>query len=611
MTSGARNCGRRRVLRSARRASAIAARAIGRRPRRRRAPVRAPVARPRRRPRGGGRSSRRTRRRASAPPSSSDATRWPASSSARPRARSRVAPPAIATDEVAALRGRALVAEARPCTSRAPSMSVPSAKLRSRCGRPTSALSAAGVPSATIRPALMIPTRSASWSASSRYCVVRKTVVPSSRRRRTSSHSVIRLAGSSPVVGLVEEQHLGRVDQRHREVEPPAHAARVGADAAVRRLAEADALDQVGGALGDLARRDAVQRRLELHQLAAGHEHVERGLLQGDADALAHQVRLGGDVVAGDERAAAGRAQQRDEHPHGRRLARAVGAQEAVDLARSDLEVDAVDGLEAALELAFERCTSMAGTVPRDSIARATSCRGPTGTAAGRSCSIPSMRLKHVTYAAVACVALALPAAASAKLTEIGDAQPAATPACPAKPCYALTRTTGYQAKIGTKRGTHVIPRAGTARRLVDHARQARQEADQVLRRQPRRRRQRADHRPAPRQQAALPRRRPGRRSEARAVLRHDGPVRARPLDPGEEGLRRRADDADVGPGACRQPADRHLVARLARARARATRRPSRPRRRGANTLAQYYCLYRGARLTYSATFVPDPVAPK
>jgi hypothetical protein len=31
----------------------------------------------------------------------------------------------------------------------------------------------------------------------------------------------------------------------------------------------------------------------------------------------------------------------------------------------------------------------------------------------------------------------------------------------------------------------------------------------------------------------------------------------------------------------------------------------------GTNTLAQYYCLYRGARLTYSATFVPDPVAPK
>ena len=73
-----------------------------------------------------------------------------------------------------------------------------------------------------------------------------------------------------------------------------------------------------------------------------------------------------------------------------------------------------------------------------------------------------SMSFKHATYAAAACVALALPAAAAAKLTEIGDAQPAATPACPAKPCYALTRTTGYQAKIGATRGVMTIPKDGS-----------------------------------------------------------------------------------------------------------------------------------------------------
>ena len=67
---------------------------------------------------------------------------------------------------------------------------------------PISAFSCAGVPSATIRPWSMIPTRSASTSASSRYCVVRNTVTPSSRARRpTSSQSAVRLCGSSPVVG--------------------------------------------------------------------------------------------------------------------------------------------------------------------------------------------------------------------------------------------------------------------------------------------------------------------------------------------------------------------------------------------------------------------------
>ena len=72
------------------------------------------------------------------------------------------------------------------------------------------AFSAAGVPSATIRPWSMIPTRSASTSASSRYCVVRKTVTPSSRASRaTSSQSAVRLWMSSPVVGSSRKRIRG------------------------------------------------------------------------------------------------------------------------------------------------------------------------------------------------------------------------------------------------------------------------------------------------------------------------------------------------------------------------------------------------------------------
>ena len=85
----------------------------------------------------------------------------------------------------------------------------PSAITTSRCERPICAFSAAGVPSAAILPSSMIPTRSASWSASSRYCVVRNTVVPSSFRRRTSSQIAMRLTGSSPVVGSSRNRTLG------------------------------------------------------------------------------------------------------------------------------------------------------------------------------------------------------------------------------------------------------------------------------------------------------------------------------------------------------------------------------------------------------------------
>ena len=67
---------------------------------------------------------------------------------------------------------------------------------------PIARFSAVGESSATMRPWSMIPTRSASSSASSRYCVVRKIVTPACAFSwRTSSHTRVRLTGSRPVVG--------------------------------------------------------------------------------------------------------------------------------------------------------------------------------------------------------------------------------------------------------------------------------------------------------------------------------------------------------------------------------------------------------------------------
>ena len=84
---------------------------------------------------------------------------------------------------------------------------------------PTEALSSSGVPSATLRPRSITAIRSASWSASSRYCVVSRTVQPvgdqargscptsgrgcagrgrwSARRGRSAAAGVIRLAARS------------------------------------------------------------------------------------------------------------------------------------------------------------------------------------------------------------------------------------------------------------------------------------------------------------------------------------------------------------------------------------------------------------------------------
>ena len=48
--------------------------------------------------------------------------------------------------------------------------------------------------------------------------------------------------------------------------------------------------------------------------------------------------------------------------------------------------------------------------------------------------------------------ALAFPAAASARIIEIGDTGTPATPSCPTSPCEVISRTTAFQYRVGTQR---------------------------------------------------------------------------------------------------------------------------------------------------------------
>lgn len=64
------------------------------------------------------------------------------------------------------------------------------------------------------------------------------------------------------------------------------------------------------------------------------------------------------------------------------------------------------------------------------------------------------------TIAAVlGATALAVPA--SAELAELGKPEEGTTPACPAKPCLAVSRTTGYQVKVGDNRALYTVPKDG------------------------------------------------------------------------------------------------------------------------------------------------------
>jgi hypothetical protein len=71
-----------------------------------------------------------------------------------------------------------------------------------------------------------------------------------------------------------------------------------------------------------------------------------------------------------------------------------------------------------------------------------------------------AMRHRPLIAAALAAaVGCGLPASAVARIVEVGRTDVA--PACPSAPCLAISRTTGYQIKIGDERGAFTVPAAG------------------------------------------------------------------------------------------------------------------------------------------------------
>jgi hypothetical protein len=70
-----------------------------------------------------------------------------------------------------------------------------------------------------------------------------------------------------------------------------------------------------------------------------------------------------------------------------------------------------------------------------------------------------AMRHRPLIAAAALAAAAACAAPASAKIVEVGRTD--AAPACPATPCLALSRTTGYQVKVGDQRGAFTVPADG------------------------------------------------------------------------------------------------------------------------------------------------------
>src|SRR5207249_2906211 len=94
--------------------------------------------------------------------------------------------------------------------------------------------------------------------------------------------------------------------------------------------------------------RHVVDEGVELEVLAGSQLLVERGVLKNETDARADRRRVVVDVDARHASGARRRAHQRAQDVDRRRLAGAVRAEEAEDLSRLNVQVDASHGLDRA-----------------------------------------------------------------------------------------------------------------------------------------------------------------------------------------------------------------------------------------------------------------------
>ena len=69
--------------------------------------------------------------------------------------------------------------------------------------------------------------------------------------------------------------------------------------------------------------------------------------------------------------------------------------------------------------------------------------------------------LRHAATAALVAGGLGLAAPAEAAIIEIGDTATDTPPSCPASPCQAVSRTTGYQVRVGEEEDAFVVPQRG------------------------------------------------------------------------------------------------------------------------------------------------------
>ena len=199
------------------------------------------------------------------------------------------------------------------------------------------------VPWKATAPRFMIVTLSQISSTSAMSWELSSTVSPLAASRLTSARMSRMPAGSRPLAGSSSTSSLRLAQQAGRDAEALAHPVGVAADLAVGPVGQVDDLEDLLEQAGPDA---AVEEREALEVLPAGQVGVEAWALDEAGDAVQHaDAGVGPGPAEDPDRARVG-PDQPEQHPQERRLAGAVGPEDAVDLARGHAEGDVVDGAD-------------------------------------------------------------------------------------------------------------------------------------------------------------------------------------------------------------------------------------------------------------------------
>ena len=215
-----------------------------------------------------------------------------------------------------------------------------SARVRRRTIGRSLARASSTRPSNATLPLAMIAIRSHSRSAWAMTWVEKMIVAPVARLAADQLLEPRLVDRVEPGERLVEDDQPRLVDDRAEQLDGLRHAFGQGADRLFRPVAKVVLGEQGVGAAPAFGQRQAAQRAHEGDRLARMHRRIEAALLGQIADLAA---RIERPLAAEHAPAAARRIDDPEQHPQRRRLARAVGAEQAVDGAGGDGEADAVD----------------------------------------------------------------------------------------------------------------------------------------------------------------------------------------------------------------------------------------------------------------------------